>query len=184
MAKKILMIVGSPRKKGNTQRLAEAFQQGAQEAGAQVQLVNLAETPVKGCLDCGGCNKTGRCVQRDGMEAIYEGIQDCDLLVLGTPIFFFTVSAQLKAALDRLHSYAIAIQYKFPKKECVLLAVSGDPEVEHMQQVVTYYRTLTGRLGWTDRGMILATGAKARGAIEGNIALEQAVELGRKVAQD
>ena len=182
--KNILIIIGSPRKKGNTYQLAQAFLKGAQEEGAQVRVVDLAETRIQGCLDCSGCEKTGRCVQKDGMEEVYEAIGDCDLLVLATPIFFFSLSAQLKAVLDRLHSYALSIHYQFPPKECVLLAVAGDKDPQYMQQVVTYYQTFTNRLGWVDRGIILAPGAKGRGAIQGHVALKQAQELGKALGKE
>lgn len=102
MSKQVLVLVGSPRKKGNTDWLADEFIRGAQEAGHGVEKIYLKDQKINGCLGCGACQRNGgSCVQKDDMGDIYEKWLAADVVVLASPVYFYTWSAQMKTVLDR-----------------------------------------------------------------------------------
>ena len=102
----IIGINASPRKKANTQTLVEAVLDGAAEQGAQTRLVNLREISMNCCLGCEGCKKQlGKCVQKDDLTPLLQEMTTCDAIVMGTPVYWFHVSAQFKILVDRLYSF-------------------------------------------------------------------------------
>jgi multimeric flavodoxin WrbA len=103
---KVIGINASPRKNANTQTLVEAVLNGAAQNGARTRLVNLRELDIHGCLGCEGCKKhIGRCVQKDDLTPLLQELKDYDAIVLGTPVYWFHVSAQFKMLVDRLYSF-------------------------------------------------------------------------------
>ncbi len=98
---KILGIYGSPRKKGNSQAILDKVLEGAVAAGAEVEKVYVRDLKMSGCLECGGCEKDGHCVVKDDMQQIYPKFDAADVIVLASPIFFYGISAQAKALVDR-----------------------------------------------------------------------------------
>ena len=137
---KVLGINASPRKNGNTQTLVEAVLKGAFEKGAETRLVNLRELNLNGCLGCEGCKKQlGKCVQKDEVTPLLQEMTAYDAIVMGTPVYWYHVSAQFKVLVDRLYSFMAfaedpdtgepSIQSAFPPgKKFVLLISRGDPE--------------------------------------------------------
>ena len=103
----ILVLNGSPRKKGNTEIMADAFIKGALEQGHQVEKVNLGHMKIAPCLACEFCfTHNGVCVQKDDMAEILDKVDNADMIVFASPIYWFSISAQLKAAIDRLYARA------------------------------------------------------------------------------
>ena len=102
---KIIAFCGSPRKNGNTELLLREAVKGIEEAGESVIIYYLNLMNIKPCQDCGGCNDTGQCIIQDQMEQIYEGIRAADRIILASPIFFFSLSAQTKNMIDRCQSF-------------------------------------------------------------------------------
>jgi putative NADPH-quinone reductase len=98
---KIIAFNGSPRKGGNTQLLLDETMRGAREQGADITLYNLSAMNLKPCQNCGGCDNTAQCVIKDDMQPIIERIRTADRIILASPIFFFSVSAQSKILIDR-----------------------------------------------------------------------------------
>ncbi|RTZ93656.1 MAG: flavodoxin family protein [Deltaproteobacteria bacterium] len=98
---KILGIYGSPRKKGNSEVILDEALKAAAEAGAEVKRVYVKDLKMSGCLECGGCDKTGRCVVKDDMQDVYPLMEEADAIVLAAPIFFYGMPAQAKAIVDR-----------------------------------------------------------------------------------
>ncbi|MDP4133379.1 MAG: flavodoxin family protein [Bacillota bacterium] len=103
---KIIAINGSPRKNWNTHILLENSLAGAKEMGAEVELINLYDISFKGCTSCFACKRKGavldKCAMKDDLEPILEKICDCDALVLGSPIYFSSVSGEMKSFWERL----------------------------------------------------------------------------------
>ena len=97
----VLGLAGSPRRGGNSETLLAEALKGAADAGAETELVRAADCRVAGCIECNGCFQTGRCVVEDQYQDIYEKFLSCDVLLVGTPVFFMSVPAQLKAVIDR-----------------------------------------------------------------------------------
>ena len=98
---KVLGIYGSPRKGGNTDHLLDTALEAAQSAGADISKVYARRLKMSGCLECGGCDKTGKCVVDDDMESVYPLFEASNVIFLASPIFFYGVSAQVKALIDR-----------------------------------------------------------------------------------
>lgn len=108
MPKKVLGILGSPCAQGNTAALLDAVLDGASDAGAQVERLDVGSLRIRPCDGCGLCDDAGACVHTDDdMRVIYERVREVDALVLASPIFFMGVSAQLKAVIDRCQCYWI-----------------------------------------------------------------------------
>jgi len=98
---KVVGIYGSPRKDGNTDLLLDKALEGAKSAGAEVTPIYARKLKMVGCLECGGCDKTGKCVVKDDMQDVYPLLESADIIFLASPIFFYGVSAQVKAIIDR-----------------------------------------------------------------------------------
>ena len=161
MKKHILILNGSPRRRGNTAALAEAFTAGAAAAGHTVTRFYLGEMEIHGCKGCcgGGKDPAHPCVQRDDMEKIYPAYQAADVVVLASPMYYWSISGQLKCAFDRLFAVAeLDPNLANPVKDAVLLmAAEGDTE-ENFAPVRAYYTAMLNQLGWRDAGMVYAGG--------------------------
>ena len=101
MAKKVLIISASPRKGGNSDILCDQFKKGAEEAGNTVEKVYLQQKKIGPCLACYGCRGTGVCVQKDDMEELLNKMVEAGVLVLATPVYFYSMDGQLKTMIDR-----------------------------------------------------------------------------------
>ena len=102
---KILGIVCSPRKDGNTEILVREALEAASEAGAETELILVADKDIAPCDGCGTCRKNGACNIKDDMQIIYEQLELADGVIFGTPVYFANVSAQAKAIMDRTYSF-------------------------------------------------------------------------------
>jgi multimeric flavodoxin WrbA len=102
---KVVAFQGSPRPSGNTDVLLEEALKPIKEAGHEIILFKLNFMRIRPCQDCGGCEKTGRCIIDDDMGDIYSAIREADRIILASPIFFFGVSAQTKAMIDRCQAF-------------------------------------------------------------------------------
>lgn len=98
---KVLGILSSPRRKGNSEILLDKALEAAESAGLDTERIVLNELKFVPCQECGGCNKTGRCIINDDMQAIYEKIDEASVIIIASPIFFGSLPAQLKAMIDR-----------------------------------------------------------------------------------
>jgi multimeric flavodoxin WrbA len=98
---KVLGIHGSPRGGGNTELLLKEFLRGCMDGGAEVEEVFLRELKISPCLEIYACKKTGECPIQDDMKPLYQKLVDADILAVASPVFFFAVSAHLKAMIDR-----------------------------------------------------------------------------------
>ena len=91
MSKNVLILMGSPRKKGNTSILCDEFARGAEDAGHKVERIDVISKKIAGCLGCNGCQRnSGTCVQKDDMQEIYQKINDADIVVLASPVYYYT----------------------------------------------------------------------------------------------
>lgn len=98
---KVLGIYGSPRKGGNTDIALDRVLEGAASQGVDISRIYASELKITGCRDCGGCTKTGVCVNKDEMEAIYPLLIEARVIFLSSPVFFYNVTAQAKLLIDR-----------------------------------------------------------------------------------
>lgn len=184
MAKKIVILNGSPRKSGNTGALTAQFAKGAEEAGNTVTEFFLDEMNINGCKGCfgGGKNPESPCVQKDDMDKIYPVYKEADIVVLATPLYYWTISGQLKTAFDRLFAVAECDpNYRNPKKESVLIMAAEGHGFEESEY---WYDRLEKHLGWKNLGKVLCGGVMAVGDIEGKNELQEAYELGRAMGDN
>lgn len=179
MARKVLVVTSSPRKNGNSSMLADAFIEGAQQAGNTVHRVDVGHAKINGCLDCKHCfTHEGVCIQKDDMQDIYPLLRECDVLVIASPIYFFTLNAQIKAFIDRMFCM---IGKPFAVKSTVLLTVQEDKDQTVADNAVNTYKAMTSYIKWEDLGIISVAGVNDKGAIEGNPKLDEARALGASI---
>ena len=181
MGKTILILNGSPRKNGNTSALVEAFARGAEENGSKVVPVFLGDMTIHGCKGCfgGGKNPDSPCVQKDDMEKLYPVYRQADVVVLASPLYYWSISGQLKTAFDRLFAVAECDPgYRNPPKESVLLMAA---EGHGFEESLYWYDRLEQHIGWKSLGKVLCGGVMAVGDIQGRPELKEAYRLGRSV---
>ncbi len=181
MSKKIVILNGSPRPNGNTAMLIKSFTEGAIAAGHQVTCFDLGKMNIHPCLGCcgGGKDPESPCVQKDDMQKIYPAYKEADLVCLASPLYYWTISGQLKCAFDRLFAVAECNEnYANPKKECTLLMAA---EGNGFEETIYWYDRLMNHLGWTYKGKVLCGGVFNVGDIEGNEKLSVAYKLGNSL---
>ena len=159
--KEILVVVGSGIENANTDTLAEAFVHGAIEEEHTVSKVFLGDANISPCKGCNACQHGNPCVVQDDMQELYTLFDKCDVLVLASPLYFWTVSARTKAFVERLYAAVQTEPGEYTKtvgKECVLLMTSADNAFNTFENAVGFYRLTSNYLGWIDKGMVLAGG--------------------------
>ncbi len=179
MNKNVVIISASLRKGSNSEMLAKEFAKGALEAGNKVETVSLREKSIGFCRGCLACLKLGKCVIGDDAVEIAEKMKNADVLVFATPVYYYSVSGQLKTMLDRANPL-YGSDYRFT--EVYLLATAAEDErntVEGAQKAVQ---------GWVDcfersklSGVIFAGGVNGAGDIAGHKGLAEAYEAGKNV---
>ncbi len=179
MNKKVLIISSSPRKGGNSETLADEFARGAVEAGNSVDKICLYDKKISFCIGCFACLNTHRCVIHDDADIITQKMMVSDVLVFATPVYYYSVSGQLKTMLDRANPLYNA-DYFF--KEVYLLATAAEDESN------TFEGTEKAVQGWIacfEKARlcetIFAGGVNVVGEIVGHKALLEAYEIGKRL---
>ena len=175
---KILVITGSPRKNGNSNTLAANFIKGAEEAGHNVVRFDAAFKNVHPCIACNKCGMNGECVFKDDFEFVKANIVDADAVVFATPMYYFGISAQIKAVIDRF--YAINGKIHTPKKS-VLILTYADTSAKEAQPIINHYESLLNYLNWSDAGKIIASGVWTEGDVKHTQYPQKAYELGKNI---
>ena len=177
--KNIVVIAASPRKNGNSNALVAEFVRGAREAGNVVEVVALAGKKMEFCCGCMTCNQTLKCVISDDVKEILEKMQQADVVVFATPIYYYSICGQLKTFFDR-SSPLFAAKYRF--RDIYLLATAADNETD------TVKGTVSALQGWIDCypgtrlvKTVFAGGVDAIGDIKGHKALIDAYETGKSI---
>ncbi len=149
---KIAILNGSPRKE-NTAAMVEAFCQGAQAAGHEVEVFQVGKMKINGCLACEYCHGKGegKCIQKDDLEKIMPAYLESDMVVFASPIYYFAPTAQLEAALQRV--YCIGKPAKAKKAALLLSSASGAYD-----GAIAQYKAYTAYTGIEDMGICTATG--------------------------
>ena len=173
----ITVINGSPRVNGNTEIMANEFAKGAREKGHEVEVINLAGKKVAGCLGCQYCfAHDGVCVQKDDMVEILASIDKADLVVFAAPIYWFDITAQLKAVIDRMYARA---KKGFHFNQSVLLLDSASPGV--YDAAIAQYKGTVEYLNWEDKGIIAISGMTDKGSMAGSPELQKVYELAKSL---
>lgn len=193
--KHILVVQGGGRPNGNTAQLVASFVKGAQESGHVVEVISLLKNEVRGCLGCNACRYGKPCVQKDAFNDIVPKIKGADCIVFASPLYFWTISAKMKAFIERFYCIAqedpdppLGRYEKYPVKDCALLMTAADNFFWTFEQAVSWYRfTLVRYIGFQDKGMILAGGCgdtNGKPQIEKTPHLQEAYDFGRNIYED
>ncbi len=177
MNRNVLVLAGSPRKGGNSDLLCDELIRGAREAGNTTEKVYLQDLHIGPCLACYGCRGTGRCVQRDDMQALLEKMIRADVLVLATPVYFYAMDGQMKTMIDRTLPRYTEIKNK--DFYFIATAAAGAGAME---------RTIDGLRGFTDclpgakvRKVIYGSGVYSKGEVTETRAMQEAYRAGRSI---
>ncbi|MCM1344622.1 MAG: flavodoxin family protein [Muribaculaceae bacterium] len=190
--KKILVVQGGGRPNGNTAQLVTSFVKGAEDAGHEAEVVSLMKNEVKGCLGCNACRYGKPCIQKDSFNSLVSKIENADLIVFASPLYFWTISSRLKAFIERFYCLAqedadppLGRYEKYPEKDCALLMTSADDFFWTFEQAVSYYQfTVVNYIGFHDKGMLLAGGCgdtNGRPQIDRTDHLARAYEFGKNI---
>ena len=182
MAKNIVILNGSPRQKGNTSALVKAFTEGAESAGHTVTEFFLGGMDIHGCKGCfgGHSSKECPCVQHDDMDKIYPAVKDSDVVVLASPLYYWTMSGQLRPALDRLFALEEGdgnLLRESGRGSVLLMAAEG----HGFEDAALYFDHLMEHLRWKNLGKVLCGGVMNVGDTQGSKELDDARELGRSI---
>ena len=167
---RVLGFSGSPRRGGNTETLVDEVLRGAKEAGAVVDKVILSECDIAPCDACGACESSGECVHQDDMEGLFDRMRRSQVWVLGTPVYWWGPSAQLKLFVDRWYAKVFLDQDKeiFKGRRIILVVPMGDDDTGTARHTVGM---LTDALVYVEADLVatvLAPGVNDRGEVAGH----------------
>ncbi len=180
MSKKILILCASPRRGGNSETLADEFARGATEAGNSVRKIALGEKKINYCKACYACAENGECVQKDDMAEIIDKMISADVIVFATPVYFYSMSGQMKVLIDR----TVGSYMQMKNKEVYFILTCWDGKKENLQGTVEALRGFTRDCleGTKERGILYGTGlANADEAAKNKAKMNEAFEMGRTV---
>ena len=179
MAKKVLILSGSPRKGGNSDTLCDQFMRGAQEAGNDVEKIFVAGKNIGYCRACYYCkNHEGKCSIKDDMAEVLEKMLAADVIVLSSPVYFYSISAQLKEVIDR----TVARWLEFKDKEFYYIMTAAEDTDTVMDCTLECFRGLAECLeGSVEKGVIYGKGVYEKGEILAHPAMQEAYEMGKSI---
>ncbi len=175
MGKRILAVVSSPRKGGNSETLVRQFIKGAEESGNVTDTVILREKKIAPCIACEAClSNGGTCVQKDDMAEVIEKMVAADVIVLSTPVYYYSISAQLKVMIDRM----LAGGSRMKGKEFYFIATAADGKgamETTMKDMEGFAACVPGSVV---KGKVYGS-AFCVGEIKGKAAMDEAYQLGK-----
>lgn len=179
MSKKVLVLSGSPRKNGNSDTLCDEFIKGAKEAGHEVEKIFVSQKKINACLGCYYCQRNnGVCAIKDDMSEILPKMIEADVLVLSSPVYFYSICSQLKAVIDR----TVARWLEIKNKEFYYIMTSAENSPTTMDCTLECFRGFAACLeGSQEMGMVCAKGVYDRDEILNTPYLEHAYNMGKQV---
>jgi multimeric flavodoxin WrbA len=174
---KVLGLVGSPRKAGNTDLLVSAILYGAGASNHEIEKLFLYDADISPCLDCRGCKKgTFQCVLKDGMKQLYPKLEEADVIVFGTPLYWYGPTAKMKLMVDRLRPYIASKKLKGKK---AILVVPSEEGADACNLVVGMFELSFKYLEIDLVGKILAKASEKGEVREQPKVLDEAFKLGK-----
>lgn len=186
----ILIFNGSPRRRGNTDLLLAKIEEGIQQAGQKAEQISLAHLAIHPCTGCGHCEIEGQCIIKDDMTPLYDKIEAAHRIVVGSPIYFYGVTAQAKAFVDRcqaLWSRKYLLGKIRPEREhlrgyLVSAAASAGGKVFDGARMTLRYAY--DAMDFTYSGELLVQGVDSKGSVaEKNEVMEEAFRLGQEICR-
>ncbi len=188
---KVIAFLGSPRKGGNTELLLREAVRGIEESGQKTDLFDLNLMNILPCQNCGGCEETGACIYDDDMTQIYDAIRAADRVIVASPVFFFSLSAQTKIMIDRCQSFwceKYLLKKSFPerpdKRKGLLLLVGGMKKEIGIQCAEATARAFFRTISVPEHRTLSYLGVDAKGEIlKHPTALKEVHEAGLRLAK-
>jgi multimeric flavodoxin WrbA len=176
---KVLVLSSSPRRGGNSDLLCDQFTSGAKESGNNVEKIFLKDKKINYCTGCGTCIDIGKkCSQKDDMSEVLDKMVESDVIVMATPVYFYTMCGQMKTLIDRTCSRYTEIT----NKDFYFIVTAADNSNPAMERTLEEFRGFTYCLdGANEKGIVYGTGAWNMGDIKGKPAMKHAYEMGKKV---
>jgi Multimeric flavodoxin WrbA len=179
MEKKVLVLSGSPRKGGNSDTLCDSFIEGAQSAGHQAEKIFIRDSNINYCTGCGVCiDRTKGCSQKDDMKDILAKMVAADVIVMATPVYFYTMNGQMKTLIDR----CCARYTEISDKDFYFIMTAADDDNTAMDRTIEEFRGFTYCL--TDaheKGVIKGLGLWQKNDVRGKEILQEAFKAGASV---
>ncbi len=177
--KKVLILSGSPRKGGNSDTLCDRFRLGAEQAGNLVEKIFVPEKKIGYCRACYHCaTHGGECCIKDDMGEILQKMLEADVIVMSSPVYFYSISAQLKTVIDR----TVARWTEFKDKEFYYIMTSAEDTETVMDCTLQCFRGLAECFeGSVERGVVYGKGAYEKGEISDLPAMKEAFDMGKNV---
>ncbi|WP_167495162.1 flavodoxin family protein [Eubacterium maltosivorans] len=179
---KVLIISSSPRKGGNSELLARAFAQGLQQKDHVVTMISAGHMKINGCLACDQCyaEADAPCVQKDDFWKIYPMLLAADMVVLVSPLYFFNLTAQLKAVIDRMYAFCRS-NHPMPLvgKKSVLLMTGASSDLKDFLPAIDSYKLTADYLKWQNKGVFIASDVWKKDDILESGWLEQVLAFGQ-----
>lgn len=179
MSKKVLLISASPRIRGNSDSLCDEFMRGVMDSGSHAEKVRLHQKNYKGCLGCGVCKiNDGKCVQNDDIKELLDKMLEADVIVLATPIYFYSMDGQLKLFIDR--TYPMYPQLK--GKDFYFILTGGAPSEEYMSIAIEGLRGYLKCIpDANEKGIVYGVNAGNKGDVLNSSAMQTAYKFGMNV---
>jgi multimeric flavodoxin WrbA len=190
---RVLGIFGSPRKGGNTEHLLEEALKGAEQAGAMVDRLRLADLNISPCRECHGCDLTGQCIIQDDMLNVFPKLLEADILILASPIFFYGITAWAKALVDRSQSLwvkkyllkELSLSKEGRKRKGFFISVGATQGQRLFEGSILTVKYFFDAIHADYAGELVFRGLDAKGDIlKQPEALQKAFEAGRKLVTD
>ena len=164
--KRVLAIVGSPRRKGNTEILVDEILSGTEENGALTQKMILSDLDIAPCRGCDSCKKTGKCIHQDDMPELVARMQSSDVWILAFPIYWWAPPSHFKAFLDRWHG--ISNRDVFVDKEIVLVLTMEGTKTSNYTPILDMFKGIMEHLKMKLVATVLVQGVYEKGAVHGH----------------
>lgn len=181
MTKNVLILSGSPRRGGNSDLLCDLFMQGAQKAGHHVEKIFLRDKKINYCTGCEFCVSNGKkgCSQKDDMTEVLNKMIAADVIVMATPVYFYTMNAQMKTLIDRTCARYTEIR----NKDFYFIITAADSDKNAMERTIEGFRGFTDCCleGAKEKGIIYGVGAWEIGDIKSMSVMDEAYEAGNSI---
>jgi multimeric flavodoxin WrbA len=186
MEKRIMVILGSPRKKGNSAKLAEQVVKGAKEQGAKVETFYLNGLDIKPCQACGKCKKAkAGCAIQDDMQSLYPKLQQAHTIVIASPVYWFNMSAQTKIFIDRLFSIGLPERNMLKGKQFafILAYADEDPFTSGAVNALRSFQDMCQYLEAPIVDMLYGSASEPGEIADNRDLMNRAYELGKRLAR-
>ena len=179
MKKKVLILSSSPRRNGNSDTLCNEFMRGAIESGHDVEKIFLRDKTINYCTGCSTCSLHNKpCPQKDDAAGVIEKMVNADVIVMATPVYFYTMSAQMKTLIDRCCGRYL----EMTNKEFYFIVTAAEDDKQKMLRTIDTFQGFLDCLeSPVTKGTVFGLGVWHTGEINGNPALQEAYEMGKQI---